>query len=225
MERGPAGKDPREDPGSRSRGLRVSWEEIPALWEEGLEEGGWRALGNGRFRNEGSGRLLELPRICWSKEGGARLDPGSVLFFLMRAGAVALGIWRRGEWRCHRADSRYVVRGRGKAQPSYLAAKGTSRYGSRLRLRNHRRLLEETAACVRAWAEDPGFSQVLYAVPVRLWAEIEPEIREVLPRDRAWVRKLGLHVHRPLFAELERIAKVSVRGRLFEGTDPDSEAP
>ena len=42
--------------------------------------------------------------------------------------------WRGEELVRHKVFKRYVVRGRGRAQPTHLKSKGKSRYGSRLRL-------------------------------------------------------------------------------------------
>lgn len=97
-------------------------------------------------------------------------EPGRHLVILMQAGATSLGRFARAQPLATKSLRRYVVRGKGKAQPLHLKTKGKSRYGSRLRLANARRLLEETNEKLHEWNEDFGpADRVYYNCPVRLW--------------------------------------------------------
>ena len=98
--------------------------------------------------------------------------PGQVVI-LMQAGAVSLGYFEAGEALATKSLKRYVVRGKGRAQPTYLGKKGKSRYGSRLRLQNARLLFEETNAKLSEWWADFGAPATLFAcAPTRLWPEL-----------------------------------------------------
>ncbi|MEM7356537.1 MAG: hypothetical protein AAF657_37320, partial [Acidobacteriota bacterium] len=75
--------------------------------------------------------------------------------------------------RARKSFRRYVVRGKGRAQPLHLKTKGKSRYGSRLRLANARRLLVETNEKLNEWEEDFGpADRIYYSCPVRLWPSL-----------------------------------------------------
>ena len=92
---------------------------------------------------------------------------------LMQAGAVALGRFEGAEPIATKSLKKYVVRGKGRAQPLHLKTKGKSRYGSRLRLQNARRLLVETNEKLNQWTEEFGpADHVYYSCPVRLWASV-----------------------------------------------------
>ena len=68
------------------------------------------------------------------------------MVLLLQAGAATLGAFEAGEPLATKTRKAYVVRGNGRAQPTYLASKGKSRYGARLRLQNAVRLLDQTSA-------------------------------------------------------------------------------
>ena len=91
---------------------------------------------------------------------------------LLQAGATAIGMFKDGEPLATKSFKRYVVRGKGRAQPAYLASKGKSRYGSRLRLQNAQDMIEETNARLCGfWADHGAPEQILVGAPPRLWAE------------------------------------------------------
>ena len=129
---------------------------------------------------------------------------GHHLVVLLQAGAAALGTFRCGELCRHKVIKRYVTRGRGKAQPAYLKSKGKSRYGSRLRLRNARRLLQEVNGQLAAWAgEDGDYELKLYSCPVRQWADLHhAPVACPFPRDE--FRRIPRDVRVPSLEELVR---------------------
>ena len=99
--------------------------------------------------------------------------PTAHCMILMQAGAVTLGRFAGGRALAKKSLKRYVVRGKGRAQPAYLKTKGKSRYGSRLRLANARRLLVETNEKLHEWEAEFGPADwVYYNCPVRLWPSL-----------------------------------------------------
>lgn len=138
-----------------------------------------------------------------------RIDPavGRHVVLLVRAAGTALGYWDGAELLRHKAIRKYVVRGNGKAQPTHLATKGKSRYGSRLRLQNWKRLLSETNARLRDWWDELGApARVHVSVPVRVFTDLlaaDP----APPFTRDQVARIPLHVHRPDHAELLRVRR------------------
>lgn len=141
--------------------------------------------------------------------------PGRQLVLLMQAGAAALGLFDEGELLEHRTLKRYVVRGKGRAQPAYLKTKGKSRAGSRLRLRNARRLLEDVAQTLRDWDEEHGgCERVFWSCPVRGWAEL---LREDLPFDSEGpLVKIPMDLNRPGHEEMLRAWRALSHGSLLE---------
>lgn len=141
---------------------------------------------------------------------------------LVRAGAVALGGWAGDRCFDHKALRAYVVRGNGRAQPTYLESRGKSRYGSRLRLQNWQRLLVDTGerlALLRERGGEP--SRLFVAIPVRvaadLWSCATPP---PFARGDARLVRLPLHVHRPDHDELWRVWHWLGRGELHRAAPP-----
>jgi len=65
------------------------------------------------------------------------------------------------------------VRGNGRAQATHLKTRGKSRYGSRLRLQNWRRLLSETNERLHdLWQQYGVPARVFWSAPVRVWADV-----------------------------------------------------
>ena len=101
------------------------------------------------------------------------VEPGLQVVVLLQAGATSLGLFDAGKVMRTKTIKRYVVRGKGRAQPTHLNAKGKSRYGSRLRLQNAKAILEETSEKLREWWEEYGDPEVVFFnAPVRLWADL-----------------------------------------------------
>ena len=172
----------------------------------------------------GGGTSLALPVVALPDEPDPR-DPrafasalrdslGLELVLLVQAGAFAAGLYLENELVAHRVRRRYVVRGRGRAQPTYLDRKGKSRYGSRLRLRNARRLIDDLRACLAAWSGDHGAPDRVYlSCPVRLRAEISAA-RPPVPLDPRRTLAVPFAVRRPAFEELGRIRWLLCHGRV-----------
>src|SRR5690606_9589187 len=157
---------PGGDGGSRQR---FAWHETAAVLRE-LERDGARlvpvprgfSLVDAAGRPVGSVRLPAVLRVPLGAPADAVVAAagqplGDELVLLLRAGAAALGWWRDGELRAHKTFARYVVRGHGKAQPTWLSTRGKSRYGSRPRLQDALRLRpDENERCNARAAEAAG---------------------------------------------------------------------
>ena len=143
-------------------------------------------------------------------------DPGRHAVLLLRAGAAALGVWQDDTLEHHKVIKKYVVRGHGKAQTTWLKTRGKSRYGSRLRLQNARSLLQDVSERLADWRGlDQGFAQLLYQCAERQWAEF---LRTEPPPPLADLRLtwLPLSTHEPGFEELLRVRRIAGRGALEE---------
>jgi hypothetical protein len=144
--------------------------------------------------------------------------PGSHVVLLVQAGAIAMGYWEDEELIVHNAFKRYVVRGKGRAQPTHLKTRGKSRYGSRLRLQNFKRQLVELNERLHQWWAEYGCPQQLFlSCPQRIWPElwnVDPQPpfdqRPVLPQ----LRKVPLDVRVPTHEELLRVHRFLGRGRV-----------
>jgi hypothetical protein len=141
---------------------------------------------------------------------------GRQCVLLLQAGAAALGYWDEDDLLHHKAIKKYVVRGTGKAQPTHLKTKGKSRYGSRLRLQNWRRLLVAVNTRLGEWWQLCGApEQVFTAVNVRVLPELfATDPPPPFARDDATLRRVPRHVHVPDFAELCAVRAFLAGGRV-----------
>ena len=137
------------------------------------------------------------------------------ILLLIQAGQTAMGFWKGGELVHHKVIRKYVVRGKGRAQPLHLKTRGKSRYGSRLRLREAQDQLLETVALLSAWLEESTeVPAVHYSCPVRLWADLfRTDPPPSLPKSEAF--RIPHHVHRPNHAELLRVHRLLSQGELI----------
>lgn len=142
--------------------------------------------------------------------------PARHVVLLLQAGAMAVGYWDGDELLHHKAQRRYVVRGHGRAQPLHAKTRGKSRYGSRLRLQNWKRLLVETnERLADYWREHGAPERLFFAVPERAFAELlGSEPPPPFGRDDPVLQRVPMHVHRPDFAELRRVHGWLGHGRL-----------
>lgn len=154
-------------------------------------------------------------------------EPERHLVILMQAGAVSLGRFEGARALATKSLRRYVVRGKGRAQPLHLKTKGKSRYGSRLRLANARRLLEETNEKLWEWYREFGPAEHIFSsCPVRLW----PSLFEVTPpppfdKSRPIVR-IPRDLPRPTVDVLLRTYRSLEYGRIedLEAAPPGAQA-
>jgi hypothetical protein len=212
---------------ARVPGLRFSWRDLPEQVEAFAQR--WpdaRADRRGfAFVTPGGDARLRVPLaavpplpgesvVSYAARSGGELGQQAIV--LLRAGAVALGCWDGEQLRAHKSLRKYVVRGRGKAQPTHLKTRGKSRYGSRLRLQNWRSLLAETSERLGEWWSVFGVPQrVFWSAPVRAWSDLfAAEPSPPFVRDDRSLCKLPVHVHRPDFAELQRVRNWLLHGRL-----------
>eukprot|EP00698_Gefionella_okellyi_P002283 TRINITY_DN12090_c0_g1_i1.p1 TRINITY_DN12090_c0_g1~~TRINITY_DN12090_c0_g1_i1.p1 ORF type:complete len:305 (-),score=58.15 TRINITY_DN12090_c0_g1_i1:440-1354(-) len=140
---------------------------------------------------------------------------------LLQAGAAAMGIWRESELLAHKAIKKYVVRGTGSAQPTYLKTKGKSRYGSRLRLINARTILDDINEKLHEFVDKYGQPQhVWYHAPVRMWPTLHGRDPPPPFEQRGEnIRPVPLNVNRPCFAELKRIQDSLTHGWVHTNGD------
>lgn len=140
---------------------------------------------------------------------------GAHAMVLLQAGASTLGWFEDGGLVEHKSFRRYVVRGKGRAQPTHLATKGKSRYGSRLRLQNAAALLAETNERLTSWWEEYGAPDALLVnCPVRLWSAL-CEADPPPPFDRATpIVRIGRDLPRPTTDLLERTYRFCCFGRI-----------
>lgn len=196
-------------------------------------EDGRRLLGTddaGTLRLEVALPLLQpIPATGWDLgayfESLAR-PPGTIFVLLLQAGACAMGLWRDGRMERHKVIRKYVVRGTGRAQPGYLKTRGKSRYGSRLRLRNARTLLEETNAKMGSWWEaEGGFARAFASCPVRLWPELfAADPAPPFPR-RGFHTRIPMSVKVPSFEELLRVWWHISHGRVTPTPPTEPQGP
>lgn len=175
---------------------------------------------------DGARTTLRLPPVLRVPEGTTPADLlhhlptelGVEAVLLVRAGRAALGLWIDDELVAHKVFRRYTVRGQGHAQTTHLKTKGKSRYGSRLRLQQAARLLDEVNERLTDWDRDHGPLDVIHrACPVRLWADLcahdpRPPFDARDPR----IAPIRIHTHEPDFEELLRVRRHLTHGTVEE---------
>lgn len=144
-------------------------------------------------------------------------DLGRYALLLLQAGAMAVALFDGDELLDHKAQKRYVVRGKGKAQPTYLERRGKSRLGSRIRLKNAQRLLEQVNERLAAWwDEDEPPQRLFVSCPVRLFSDLcQADPPTPVQADDPRRIRIPLDVHVPTHAELMRVHRSLSRGRLW----------
>lgn len=205
-----------------------SWQSVAATLRELDARAPLRLERDGRWFETADRSVRVIPPLVAPIPAGCRgVDEylaavpavlGRHLVVLMQAGAVALGVFDLGEEVATKSFKRYVVRGTGRAQPTHLATKGKSRYGSRLRLQNATRLLEETNEKLGEWRREIGdWETVFVSCPVKLWPTLwEVEPAPPFEREREVVR-IPRDVPRPTTDVLLRTYRSLLWGRVEQG--------
>lgn len=136
--------------------------------------------------------------------------------FIVQAGAAALGYFEDGEVVFHKAFKKYMVRAkRGKAQISYLNTRGKSKAGSRIRLANTHRFIEEINEYLNQWEDYDPPEYWLYGCPTSLWGLLfAADPPPPFPKDAPRLKKLPFDIHKPDFAELQRINALAVKAEV-----------
>ena len=170
--------------------------------------------------------VFPVPEACASLEDYVESLPEDLPMhsvLLLQAGAVSMGLFEDGEALSTKSFKKYVVRGKGRAQPIHLETKGKSRYGSRLRLQNAKRLLEETNERLIEWEEEYGPSElVFYNSPVRLWADLFAT-KPPPPFDAEAPVRIPLDLPRPTTSLLLRTYRGLCHGRVEVAEDAAAE--
>lgn len=139
------------------------------------------------------------------------------IIMLVQAGASALGYFEDGEVVAHKADKKYMIRQkRGKAQLSYLKTRGKSKLGSRIRLANTVRFIEEINERLTDWEELYEVERLMYSCSATLWgmlfqAKTPPPFDKKDPR----LIKIPIDVNVPTFEELQRINELVMQGEVL----------
>jgi len=147
--------------------------------------------------------------------------PDLQLLILLQAGATSIGLWRQDALICHKVIKKYVTRGKGKAQTTYLKTKGKSRYGARLRLQNARDHLNQTNEKLHSWWSEHGaFTRVYYSCPKRLWPELfAAQVTPPFSNDAQLIR-IKRDVRVPGHQELLKIRGYLCNGVIFKQVVP-----
>ena len=209
---------------------RFEWPEAKTRIAAWVDAAAWEGAGGaGRFHgmpHEGGARWhLEVPLVLGEPPAGEALGvwcqamgerPGWHLVLLFQAGAAALALYEDDTLRHSKVFRRYVVRGRGRAQPLHLKTKGKSRYGSRLRLQQAKALRDDIVTWLRERAaETPDWQQLFLACPVRLWPDLYTgQVHPPFEQRDARIVRVPLDIATPGEASRERVRGFLGRGRL-----------
>ncbi len=155
--------------------------------------------------------LQPLPYDCQTLEtylASIEEGPGLHLIILVQAGASAMGLWDGEQLLKHKVIKKYVTRGKGKAQTTFLKTRGKSRYGSRLRLQNAKLHLQLTNEKMTEWWRQYGpVPRVFYSCPVRLWTEVfNAATPPPFSKDHA-IFKIPMDVRVPCHEELLKVRR------------------
>ncbi len=143
-------------------------------------------------------------------------EPGLQCVILLQAGIASIGMFEGGHSLATRTLKRYVVRGKGRAQPGYLSSKGKSRYGSRLRLQNARLLLQETNEKLHEFWSDHGTpDEIFVGAPKRLFPELFLAKHEPPFSKEGTFHRIPLDIPKPTTAILLRTYTSLCYGRVM----------
>ena len=146
------------------------------------------------------------------------------LVILIQAGHAAVGYFEENELVLHKVITRYMVRGNGKAQHTYLKTRGKSKAGSRIRLAQTLDFFEEINQKIDEWAIIDDCQKVLYSASIPLWNMLfESKVAAVFEKTDKRLLKIPLDVDVPNHAELlhigEKMQEGQIRGFLNSAND------
>ncbi len=137
------------------------------------------------------------------------------LVILIQAGHAAIGYFEENELVLHKVITRYMVRGNGKAQHTYLKTRGKSKAGSRIRLAQTLDFFEEINQKIDEWAIIDECQKVLYSASIPLWNMLfESKVAPVFEKTDKRLLKIPLDVDVPNHAELLHIGEMMQEGQI-----------
>ncbi len=137
------------------------------------------------------------------------------LVILIQAGHAAIGYFEENELVLHKVITRYMVRGNGKAQHTYLKTRGKSKAGSRIRLAQTLDFFEEINQKIDEWAIIDDCRKVLYSASIPLWNMLfESKVAPVFEKIDKRLLKIPLDVDVPNHAELLHIGEMMQEGQI-----------
>lgn len=137
------------------------------------------------------------------------------LVVLIQAGHAAIGYFEENELVLHKVITRYMVRGNGKAQHTYLKTRGKSKAGSRIRLAQTLDFFEEINQKIDEWAIIDDCQKVLYSASIPLWNMLfESKVASVFEKIDKRLLKIPIDVDVPNHAELLRIGEMMQEGQI-----------
>ncbi len=137
------------------------------------------------------------------------------LVILIQAGHAAIGYFEENELVLHKVITRYMVRGNGKAQHTYLKTRGKSKAGSRIRLAQTLDFFEEINQKIDEWAIIDECRKVLYSASIPLWNMLfESKVAPVFEKTDKRLLKIPLDVDVPNHAELLHIGEMMQEGQI-----------
>ncbi|MGD1839506.1 MAG: hypothetical protein ACFB0B_01200 [Thermonemataceae bacterium] len=144
-------------------------------------------------------------------------DPAEpYLMLLIQAGHAALGYFQEEELVLHKTITRYMVRGNGKAQVTYLKQKGKSKAGSRVRLAQTIDFFEAINDKLLSWAVADECQRILYSAPIHFWNSVfSSKVAPPFKKDDPRLRAIPYDVNIPKMEELERINTLGLLGQVL----------
>lgn len=137
------------------------------------------------------------------------------LVVLIQAGHAAIGYFEENELVLHKVITRYMVRGNGKAQHTYLKTRGKSKAGSRIRLAQTLDFFEEINQKIDEWAIIDDCQKVLYSASIPLWNMLfESKVAPVFEKTDKRLLKIPLDVDVPNYEELLNIGEKMQEGQI-----------
>ena len=166
-----------------------------------------------------AGTRVPIKNLFDYLEGGDSLEDflafAPTLVILIQAGHAAIGYFEENELVLHKVITRYMVRGNGKAQHTYLKTRGKSKAGSRIRLAQTLDFFEEINQKIDEWAIIDDCQKILYSASIPLWNMLfESKVASVFEKTDKRLLKIPLDVDIPNHAELLRIGEMMQEGQI-----------